>query len=136
MQMAFLNLMKKPLTVVMQPERKVCRIPLFFQSPFCPQKYSDLPALSMLLLFYTRSTTASKLQGAWQGNQKGIPRMKLDALKDDFRAPGQEKRCNRFLANCFQTVELKLEEGKGGQREIHGFDQLTVSLLIQRGYIF
>lgn len=105
-------------------------IPLFFQSPFCPQKYSDLPVLSMLLLFCTRSATASKPQGAWQGNQKGIPRMKLDALKDDLRAPSQEKRCNRFIANCFQTVELKGGEGRGGQGEINGFDQLTVSLLI------
>lgn len=61
----------------------------------------------MLLLFYTMSTTASKMQGACQGNQKGIPRMKLDALKDDLRIPSQEKRGDRFIANCFQKVELK-----------------------------
>lgn len=80
---------------------------LFFSShPSAPKK--QWPAsLSMLLVFYTMSTTASKPQGAWQGNQKGIPRMKLDALKDDFRTPSQEKRCNRFIANCFQKVELE-----------------------------
>lgn len=105
----FLNLIKKPLFGCGYAIReKSLHDPSFFPiTPLSPKNSGllVLSMLSMLLLFYTMSTTVSKPQGAWQGNQKGIPRMKLDALKDDLRTPSQKKRCNRFIANCFQKAE-------------------------------
>lgn len=122
----FLNVMKNPLFGCGHAiGEKSLNNPSFFTITLLSPKNSDPPALSMLLLFYTMSTAASKAQEAWQGNKKGITRMKLDTLKDDLRTPSQEKRSKRFIADCFQKVELKI-----GRGDIHGFYQLRVSLLI------
>jgi len=84
----------------------------------------------MLLLFDTMARrTASKPRGAQQGNDKGISRVKADALKDDLRTPSQEKGHKTFIASCFQKVELRGCEGA------HGFYQRRVPLLFLRGYI-
>lgn len=90
------------------------------------KKNSDSPVLSMLLIFLYYVNNTFKVTGNLAGKHKGIHRMKLDALKDDLRTPSQEKKCNRFIVNCFQKVKLKI----GGMWEIHGFYQLRVSLLI------
>lgn len=110
----FLNVMKKHLFDCGRAiGEKSLNDPSFFTITLLSPKKSDPPVLSMFLLFYTMSTAVSKAQEAWQGNQKGIPRMKLDTLKDDLRTPSQEKRYKRFTANCFQKVELKMGWGKG-----------------------
>lgn len=78
-----------------------------FTNPCSFPPKTGLPALSMLLFFDTVSRTASKPQGAWQGNEKGISRGKVDALKNDLRTASQEKGHKRCIANCFQKAELK-----------------------------
>lgn len=81
---------KAYLAVVTQLGRKVCMFPGFTNPPSIPPAKSGLPVLSMLLLFDTMSrTTASKPQGVWQGNEKGIST--ADALKDDLRTQSQEE---------------------------------------------
>lgn len=102
-------------------------VPWFHQSSLYPPHKSGLPVLSMLLLFDTMSrTTASKPQGVWQGNEKGIST--ADALKDDLRTQSQEEGHKKFIASHFQKVELKVG------CFFHGFYQLRIPSLILGGY--
>lgn len=99
----FLNFMKKPLFGC-----EVCRFPGFTNPSSVPQK-SDPPVLSMLLFLDTVSQrTASKPQGAWHGNEKGISRVNVDDWKDALRTPRQEKRWQSLIVNWFQKVGLKV----------------------------
>lgn len=97
-------------------------VPWFHQSLFCPPK--KWPACIKYASALPRRA-ASKPPGAWQGNEKGISRVKVD-----LRTPSQEKGHKRFIANHFQKVELKVVGF------FQGFYQLRVPLVILGRYIF
>lgn len=118
----FLNLIKKPLALIMQLGRKVCMFLGFTNCSSVPAK-SSLPVLSMLLLCQEEQHQSHRELG--RKMKRGFSRVKVD-----LRTPSQEKGHTRFIANHFQKVELKVVGF------FHGFYQLRVPLLIWGCYIF
>lgn len=118
----FLNLIKKPLALIMQLGRKVCMFLGFTNRSSVPPK-SGLPVLSMLLLCQEEQHQSHRELG--REMRRGFSRVKVD-----LRTPSQEKGHKRFIANHFQKVELKVVGF------FHGFYQLRVPLLIWGRYIF